>query len=73
MKAKARKGLLILGLSICMPIVGQISLSRINPVKTSGGQVSGKVLASGVKAWLGIPFARPPVNDLRWRPPQPIT
>ena len=31
----------------------------------------GRVLDSGVKAWLGIPFARPPVGERRWQEPQP--
>jgi para-nitrobenzyl esterase len=26
-----------------------------------------------VKAYLGIPYAKPPTNDLRWRPPEPIS
>ncbi|WP_404337938.1 carboxylesterase/lipase family protein [Sphingomonas sp. MMS12-HWE2-04] len=40
-------------------------------VHTAQGDVSGITLNSGVEAWLGIPFAAPPVGDLRWRPPQP--
>ena len=29
-------------------------------------------MSSGVSAWLGVPFAAPPVRELRWKPPQPI-
>ena len=39
-------------------------------VRTSTGQVSG-ASAEGVSSWKGIPFASPPVGDLRWAPPQP--
>ncbi|MFB3855088.1 MAG: carboxylesterase/lipase family protein [Vicinamibacterales bacterium] len=41
-------------------------------IETDSGVLAGKVLDSGVRAWLGIPFARPPVRDLRWKEPQPI-
>lgn len=34
---------------------------------TSSGVVEGLTLASGVKAWLGIPYATPPVRERRWR------
>ncbi|MET0366184.1 MAG: carboxylesterase family protein [Sphingobium sp.] len=40
-------------------------------VQTSEGPVEGMVLDDGVQAWLGIPFAAPPIGDLRWKPPQP--
>lgn len=40
------------------------------PVKLDSGQVSG-VTRGGITAFKGIPFASPPVGDLRWREPQP--
>ncbi len=40
-------------------------------VQTDSGTVAGRVLDSGVRAWLGIPFARPPVRDLRWKEAEP--
>ena len=56
-----------------VPVVrGQTVLKPIAPIETTEGLVAGKVLPSGVKAWLGIPFAKPPVDKLRWQPPQPI-
>jgi para-nitrobenzyl esterase len=38
-------------------------------VKTESGSVQG-VAKDGVIRWLGIPYAAPPIGDLRWRLPQ---
>ena len=43
-----------------------------DPVSIESGLVAGKILPPGVKAYLGIPFAAPPLRELRWREPQPI-
>jgi para-nitrobenzyl esterase len=41
-------------------------------VKTLQGKARGKSISNGkVKAFLGLPYAAPPVGDLRWRAPEP--
>lgn len=42
------------------------------PVTVDGGKIQGIALPGGIKAWLGIPFAAPPVRERRWRPPAPV-
>jgi para-nitrobenzyl esterase len=36
-----------------------------------GGTVRGKTMDDGTELFRGIPFAAPPVEGLRWKPPQP--
>ena len=42
-------------------------------VVTASGPVDGTKTANGIRLFRGIPFAAPPVRELRWRPPQPVT
>lgn len=59
-----RPALLLLALSL--PLPGQSPLAR-----TAAGPLLGTA-ADGLFIFRGIPYAAPPVGDLRWRPPHPV-
>ena len=48
-----------------------VTKSFTQTVKVEGGIVEGTV-ENEILIYRGIPFAAPPVGDLRWRPPQPV-
>ena len=45
--------------------------AQLTQVELTYGQVSGVELDNEVAVFRGIPFAAPPVGDLRWKAPQP--
>jgi para-nitrobenzyl esterase len=47
------------------------ALAQIATAKVAGGIVEG-VVKDGIASFKGVPFAAPPVGDLRWRSPQPV-
>lgn len=57
-------GLIAAATATASAAVGQIK------VRTQAGMVTG-IHLKGVEEFLGIPYAEPPLGDLRWRPPVP--
>ena len=41
-------------------------------VQTQSGKISGTMLSDGIQIFKGVPFAAPPVGELRWKAPQPV-
>jgi para-nitrobenzyl esterase len=56
---------------VCFAQMASAALKE--PIQVEGGLVSGTpAWGWGVRLFRGIPYAAPPVGDLRWRPPQPV-
>lgn len=45
--------------------------SDVGVVATAAGLVRGEKVAGDLRVYRGIPYAAPPVGELRWQPPQP--
>lgn len=62
---------LILSLLALLASPTLASPALADPVRVDGGLIDGKELGGGVEGWFGVPFAKPPLRELRWRAPQP--
>ncbi|HEX9896742.1 MAG TPA: carboxylesterase family protein [Dehalococcoidales bacterium] len=52
------------------------SYEIVDPIMTDAGEISGTIVGEAgeeVRIYRGIPFAAPPVGELRWKPPEPVT
>lgn len=65
-------------LCLLLPVLGQAQqanplnpVERGEPIRVEHGLVQG-TLERGLTVYRGIPFAAPPVGNLRWRAPQPL-
>jgi para-nitrobenzyl esterase len=65
----------ILNAQLIMPAFTQNNKSTNDKnlqVKTANGIVEGNHEKSGIYSFKGLPFAAPPVGNLRWKEPQPV-
>ncbi|HEX4312008.1 MAG TPA: carboxylesterase family protein [Acidobacteriaceae bacterium] len=53
------------------PFLAAQDQGPIQQAKLDSGIVQGSA-DQGISAFKGIPFAAPPIGDLRWRPPEPV-
>ena len=56
---------------LCASLMLLEGIAAAAVVKVEGGHVEG-VVENGLKVYRGIPFAAPPVGELRWRAPQSV-
>ncbi len=65
-----RVGLLCSLVALGLGLSGVVHADSLT-VKTEQGKIQGKTINGGkVRAFLGLPYAAPPVGDLRWKAPQ---
>ena len=59
---------LLLSIAFLLPAMGMMAQTQVT---TAEGILEGKDL-SGLTVFKGVPFAAPPVGNLRWKAPQPV-
>jgi para-nitrobenzyl esterase len=61
-----------LATSLALLLGSALALCQAPTVTTAQGKAVGKLVRNGTrKAFLGLPYAVPPVGDLRWKAPRP--
>jgi len=73
MLTRILRAALVLSLALCStPVFAQSAAANSAPTVTlTAGKLRGALTASGEAVFKNIPFAQPPVGNLRWREPLP--
>ncbi len=65
-------GLPIMLLTLAMPAAPARERGEPDRVQVTGGTIEGVKRDDGIRVFKGVPFAEPPLGELRWKPPQPV-
>ena len=66
------KTLALVCVALCFTAVGLLPTASTEPVRTDAGLIAPAANSpEGVRVFRGVPFAAPPVGDLRWKAPRP--
>jgi len=64
---------LVICMVMTMILIQNLNAQTADTVSVTSGIIRGTAgLQPGIRVFKGIPYAAPPVGDLRWRPPQPV-
>ena len=66
-------GLVSISILLSYKTTGNQNKTSLDKITVEGGIITGMTNATGdVQIFKGVPFAAPPVGDLRWKAPQPV-
>jgi len=65
------RGIYLISVVILVAVLGACTKLEPGQVKVEGGIIQG-IISDDLTIFKGVPFAAPPVGDLRWKAPQPV-
>lgn len=63
----------LLFISACfINVINAQDINQHTIIKIANGTIQGEIDSCGIRTFKGVPYAQPPVGNLRWKEPQPV-